>query len=121
MKFNQNSSVVNLEYFYKYLGNNPELIKEIINHFINDAPFYMDEMSNSVSVADWETVRRLAHKLKPNVDTFGIYNSKVLVRKIEANTRFEINLDEVPALVKDMHADISDAVGELREYIDSGN
>lgn len=118
MKLNYKSTVVNLKYFQTYLGDSPELIQTIIKHFIVDAPFYMDEMMNSVSVSDWETVRRIAHKIKPNIDTFGIDESKGLVRKIEANTRYEVNLEEVPALVKAMQEDLKEAVNELQRYVD---
>jgi len=53
------------------IGDDPEMIREIVDSFLDDAPERLAEIATGLAVGDAGLVRRAAHTLKANGLTFG--------------------------------------------------
>ncbi len=64
-----------------------ELINEVIDAFLDDAPKMIAAMQAALGSHDVESFRRNAHSMKSNADTFGATALAALARELEAMGR----------------------------------
>jgi HPt (histidine-containing phosphotransfer) domain-containing protein len=64
-----------------------ELINEVIDAFLDDAPKMIAAMQTALRTRDVESFRRNAHSMKSNADTFGATALAALARELEAMGR----------------------------------
>jgi len=64
-----------------------ELINELIDAFVDDAPRMIAAIQAGLEGGDVEAVRRNAHSLKSNAETFGATALAVVAREVEALAR----------------------------------
>lgn len=84
-------------------------------------PESLSELNKCYDKNDYEGVSKLAHKLKSSVDIFAIKEIKQDIRRLENNTRDNINLDEVPQLVEKINDILNKAIQQVEEEKDSLN
>lgn len=60
-----------------------DLINELIDAFLDDAPHMVQNMQTAVTGGDVESFRRNAHSLKSNAYTFGAIELGVRARELE--------------------------------------
>jgi HPt (histidine-containing phosphotransfer) domain-containing protein len=60
-----------------------DLINELIDAFLDDAPHMVQNMQTAVTAGDVESFRRNAHSLKSNAYTFGATELGLLARELE--------------------------------------
>lgn len=60
-----------------------DLINELIDAFLDDAPHMVQNMQTAVTTRDVESFRRNAHSLKSNAYTFGATELGTLARELE--------------------------------------
>jgi len=71
-----------------------ELINELIQAFLDEAPVMVNELHTALASGDVDTFRRNAHSLKSNAGTFGAEELADLARELETLAR-ENRLTEV--------------------------
>ena len=64
-----------------------DLINELIDAFLDDAPHMVQNMQTAVTTGDIESFRRNAHSLKSNAYTFGAAELGRLARELEVMGR----------------------------------
>jgi HPt (histidine-containing phosphotransfer) domain-containing protein len=64
-----------------------DLINELIDAFLDDAPRMIAAMQAGLEAGDVESVRRNAHSMKSNAETFGATELAVVARELEALAR----------------------------------
>lgn len=64
-----------------------DLINELIDAFLDDAPRMIAAMQAGLEARDVESVRRNAHSMKSNAETFGATALAVVAREVEALAR----------------------------------
>ncbi len=64
-----------------------ELINDVIDAFLDDAPKMIAAMQAALDSHDVESFRRNAHSMKSNADTFGATALAALARELEAMGR----------------------------------
>jgi histidine phosphotransfer protein HptB len=69
-----------------------DFINELIDAFIDDAPYMISQMQTALAIKDVESFRRNAHSLKSNANTFGATELATLAKELELMAR-ENNLD----------------------------
>jgi HPt (histidine-containing phosphotransfer) domain-containing protein len=67
-------------------------INELIDAFLDDAPNMIQNMYTALDTKDVESLRRNAHSLKSNANTFGAIELGVLAKELEFMAK-ENNLD----------------------------
>ena len=97
------------------LGDDKKAILQMIKIFLQATPESLNELNKCYQKNDYQGVSKLAHKLKSSVDIFSINEIKQDIRRLENNTRDNINLDEVPELVEKINKVLSQAIVQIEE------
>lgn len=66
-------------------------ISQMVHLFLTTMPPLMTELQESTSNADWEAVRKVAHKMKPAIDSMGIHLLRDVIRSIETNVKESVD------------------------------
>ncbi len=69
-----------------------DFINELIDAFLEDAPNMLQNMQSALEAKDVESVRRNAHSMKSNANTFGAMELGALAKELELMAK-ENNLD----------------------------
>jgi 2-amino-4-hydroxy-6-hydroxymethyldihydropteridine diphosphokinase len=74
---------LNLEPLYEIADGSNEFLVEFIEMFLQQTPDLLNTIANGIAAEDWPKVSAAAHKLKPNLGTFGMPISQGLMQDIE--------------------------------------
>jgi len=97
------------------LGGDQKAIFQMVKIFLQATPESLSELNKCYQKDDLDGVSRLAHKLKSSVDIFCINDIKQDIRRLENNTRDNINIDEVPTLVEKLNTVLNQAIEQVKE------
>ena len=89
----------------------------MISYFIENTPSELKKLDKKVQEQDWNEVRQIAHKLKPQVVYMGIHEIEEDVELVEHQAQRCENLEEIPPLVEKISQTISKAIGQLEEEL----
>lgn len=67
-----NGKITSLEFLRQLTKNNPDMIMEMINVYLEETPDLISRMKESVAKDDWEGLRAAAHSIIPSFSTMGI-------------------------------------------------
>ncbi|MBU2491974.1 MAG: response regulator [Bacteroidetes bacterium] len=108
---------INLDYLKESAGNNPSLIKDIINIFLDQTPGFISQIEDAVKSENWEDAKTFAHKMKPTVSYVGISSLVEIIKNIEDYSEEKIHLEKIPGLVKDLKTGCQTAFIELKKEL----
>ena len=111
----QPARLINFSYLDELSEDDVEFKISMINQFINNAPEIISEMRSLCESKDWESLRRLAHKFKPQLGFMGILSVYNEVEKIEHNSDKKANLEQIPDSIDSINDVCNKAILELRE------
>lgn len=77
-----------------------DIFKEIIELFIELIEEYIKVLNEELGNKNWPVLFKATHKIKPNINMFGIKALEPIILKLDYNFRNEQNLDDVDSLVK---------------------
>ena len=97
------------------LGDDKKAILQMVKIFLQATPESLNELNKCFEKNDLQGVSKLAHKLKSSVDIFQVKDIKQEIRRLENNTRDNINLDEVPELVGKINQVLSTTIKQVEE------
>ena len=117
INISQTSSIINLEYLKETTVDNPKLIKEIINIFLDQTPEFLSRLEGAVKSQDWTEVKAIAHKMKPTVNYVGILSIENIIKNIEDFSDQKINLNEIPPLLIELKNICERAFIELKKEL----
>ena len=107
--------VYDLTHLKDLFDNNMQLITSLVKIFIDTVPATCNEMMEHLENNNIEDVGNLAHKIKPTLDSMHMHSIKNEIRNIELFAKQKINLNEIPALCKKVHAAIDLATRQLKK------
>lgn len=94
------------------LGGDPEVMRELIDTFLAEAPRTVGEMRAALSGSDRRTLNRGAHSMKSTAATFGATELSRMCRELERDTERELPGD-APARVAQVEAEWARVRAEL--------
>ncbi|MCD4788969.1 MAG: Hpt domain-containing protein [Bacteroidales bacterium] len=97
------------------LGGDKKAIYQMVKIFLQATPESLNELNKCYQKNDLNGVSKLAHKLKSSIDIFSINDLKLDIRRLETNTRDNINNDEVPGLVDKVNSVINNTIEQVNE------
>jgi len=118
ISISQTSSIINLEYLRETTVDNPKLIKEIINIFLEQTPGFLAKLDEAVSSQNWTEVKTVAHKMKPTVSYVGIISIENIIKDIEDFSDQRIKLDKIPSLLFELKNVCELAFVELKKELE---
>ena len=101
------------------LGGDQKAIFQMVKIFLQATPESLSELNKCFQKNDLDGVSRLAHKLKSSVDIFCVNDIKQDIRRLENNTRDNINVDEVPTLVEKLNSILNETIEQVKEEKDN--
>jgi HPt (histidine-containing phosphotransfer) domain-containing protein len=109
--------VTNLDYLNELSGGSTEFIKEVSEAFIDETPGNLAKMQSALAVGDYQTIKSIAHKIKPSMTFFGIVELEDEIRDLENNALNQINLDKIPHQIERTVRILNQAIEELKEQV----
>ena len=109
--------VTNLDYLNELSGGSTEFIKEVSAAFIDETPGNLAKMQNALVSGDYQTIKSIAHKIKPSMTFFGIVELEEEIRDLENNALNQINLEKIPHQVENAVRILNIAIEELKEHL----
>lgn len=89
--------------------NNRAFVVKMINLFCRQAPGDVTEIEMALRKQDLNTVRSVAHRMKPSIDNMGIESLHTLIREVEL---YQSDNDNITA-------DLTNNIAQLRSTIDT--
>ncbi|UCS91869.1 response regulator [Echinicola marina] len=99
-----------LENLKRICNGNQDFMQHMISLFIQVSNSSLDEMSLAIKGHDWEEVRRIAHRLKPSLNSMGI-NS--IVEEVIALEEAQLSHEEVAGIFNKLKAVLGEVNKEL--------
>lgn len=96
-------------------GNDKEFVKKMVSLFIETMPPALSEIQKEVEQQNWETVGKLAHKMKSTIDSMGIVMIKELIRTIEADTKKASTVGKIPKNIENVSDVIQQCITQLKK------
>lgn len=75
--------VYDLSQLEELAGGSEEFVHSMVDTFLEHTPGQLEEMKSAYQDQDWTQMGALAHKIKPNIDLFGIKSIHDEIRLIE--------------------------------------
>ncbi|HAD96808.1 MAG TPA: hypothetical protein DCG19_05335 [Cryomorphaceae bacterium] len=76
--------IYDLSQLEELAGGSEEFVNSMVDTFLEHTPSQLEEMKKAFSGKDWTTMGAIAHKIKPNIDLFGIKSIYTDIREIES-------------------------------------
>jgi len=86
--------------------DDPEFVKNILTIFIDTMPANADSLQKAGSEQNYESISKIAHKMKSSIDLLGIHSLKYTIRKLEnvvvGDTEYSAHIEMVRNTLKDV-------------------
>lgn len=109
-----NSAVPDLTYLREMAEGDEVFFKEMINHFLENAPKSLLLLRESASLKDYEKVRFIAHKLLPQLTFVGILSAVDDVKKIENENKL---IDDLSVVIERVIITINNGIEHLKKLV----
>lgn len=83
MESNNSDLMYDLTKLDRHVQGNPEFKKRMVTLFIENAENDLNNLEKAVSEENWDTIKRIAHKLKPSLDIIGAEQVRKLALDVE--------------------------------------
>lgn len=80
-----------LKQLKEIFGGNPELLTSLAGIYLNTIPVNTKEMIQATQAEDWIKVSKLAHKIKPTIDSMNIKCILFDIRTLETDAKNHVN------------------------------
>lgn len=114
----QQGRSTNLEFLRQLTKNNPDMIAEMINVYLEETPQLIKKMKQSLEKGDWEQVRAAAHSIIPSFSTMGMSEElAAMAKKIQENAEGKKDADGIRDLLQKIGRACENAYAELRQEL----
>jgi len=93
---------------------NESFVQKMVNLFIEQAPASVNEINEAFHAGDFTKVKKIAHRLKPSVDSMGIIALKDEIRQIELLAEQDAASPVLKGLITKLDTVISAVMKELK-------
>ena len=108
------SNLINLTYLKEVCGDNVQLMKELIDIFLESVPGELKEMNALSSQQDWRGLKEKAHRIKANFKYVGVIQLFQLTDELERNAATVTKTDEIPSLIARLSTLVTQVMDELQ-------
>lgn len=106
-----------LSFMKVYAAGNPQLIKQLVNQFIEKTPASVSQMDEALTKADYHTLSRIAHSLKSQVAYMGAKQANGLIVEIEQDAKEEKRIDQLPQKIASLREMLHQVFSELQNQL----
>ena len=106
--------VTDLSYLRKMTDGNADLMREMIEIFLDQVNEYSREMNQSFEQKNWHALSRIAHKAKSSVAIMGMHSLAEMLKDLEILSREQKDVDKFPNYIYRFTAECNEAREELK-------
>lgn len=110
---NQNS-LYKLDKLIEYVGNDQSVVKEMISLFIGTSTEAVEQMNLFLKEADFQEISKVAHKLKPNLDIFGVDDLHDTIRELEQKSKLADKGADLRAMMQTIQMHIEKVIEQMK-------
>ena len=107
--------ITDLTYLNNMSGGSPEIVKEMIGIFIEQAHEYLKDMPKYLDEKDYLSLGKLAHKAKSSISIMGMTELAADLKTLELLTKDNAEVESYPVLVEKFVSQTKSAIAELSE------
>ncbi len=111
------STIIDLSNLKEFSRGKSEFMLKMLLLLQEQTPPAIDQIGTGINTSDWETVRALAHKIKPNISLLGCSDMNALILKIEKNAEAQNRQSEMPEHYKRFIELLTPAMEEVNRAI----
>jgi len=111
--------LVDLKYLEQMTGNDSQIIKEMIELFLNQLAEVREEMTLLVDGSNWFELSRQAHKIKSSALVIGVAKMAEEMKELEMLAKESKNTEKYPEYVARFHTMVDVIEKELRPLLDA--
>lgn len=111
MELQTTEKLYDLAQLKQMIGDNEEFLISLAEIYLATVPASTKEMVQAAATEDWLSVSKLAHKIKPTIDSMNINSIKADVRTLESDGKDQVNTDKLEKIAVKVD-DIVNAVAE---------
>ena len=111
------SGNIDLSYLEEVTGGSTEIIKQLLELFLDETPDQIQKLYEKCSMSEWEQVRAEAHKLKPTFLYVGLQNAHELLGQVEHGARNREYLDKLADMIKSVEEEFNKVKPEVNSII----
>jgi len=109
--------VTDLHYLKELADGSLDFEKEMISMFLTQVPQNFEKLKHAQESKNWDEVKKMAHKMKPNFSIIGVKSLMEVFQFIELNSSTQSNLAEVAEKINFAGRTISRISSELSEEL----
>lgn len=111
------NSKLSIDAFAEFTGNDPEILKKILESLVNDVKTTVPAMQEALGNRDYRQIAELSHRIRPNIKNLGAPESSLL-QKLEAMCKTDTpDHTAVAGMVEKACSSLTETEKELMEII----
>ena len=107
--------IYSLDKINEMAAGDEEFVQSVVTVFLEEVPQDLESLERAIADKDYENVYKLAHKIKPNVDLFGMEQTRATALEIETLGKSAENSAEIEAKFPLLKKDVLQVIAELRK------
>jgi HPt (histidine-containing phosphotransfer) domain-containing protein len=107
--------ITDLTYLNSMSGGSPEIVKEMIGIFIEQANEYIRDMPKHLDNKDYDALGKLAHKAKSSISIMGMTELAADLKTLELLTKDSSEVESYSDFVEKFLSQTKSAITELSE------
>lgn len=97
-------------------GGDQSFMRSMVDTFLEHTPGQLEEIKNARKNGDLASIGALSHKIKPNIDLFGIVDLKQTIRDLEQMGKAGEDRPEIDEKLKELDQILQQAFDQLRNF-----
>ncbi len=107
--------IYSLDKINEMAAGDEDFVQSVVTVFLEEVPHDLEALETAIAEKDFENVYKLAHKIKPNVDLFGMEQSRATALEIETLGKSAENSAEIESKFPLLKKDVLQVIAELRK------
>lgn len=107
--------VYDLSQLEELAGGSQEFIFSMVETFLEHTPGQLEELKSSFAGGDLSSMGGLAHKIKPNIDLFGVSAIREEIRMVESLGKENNNSPDLAGMIEKIDSVLNQAFQQLND------
>lgn len=112
-------NTVNVTYLEEVCGDSKELIREMVDIFIEQVPEFYTDMQSLYNNKKYHDLGLLAHKAKSSIAIMGMDKLAVKLKELELIAKAGEKTEQYSAYIDEFYTETEKAIKELENYINN--
>ncbi len=105
----------NLSQLEELAGGSQEFVESMVDTFLEHTPQQVIDLRAAFDANDMDSLGKLGHKIKPNIDLFGITSLHEAIRVIEHNGKHGVNDPVLEKSLNTVETVLNETFNQLRD------